>query len=277
MLVQRLRVPVCRVVEKERAGQDLLALRGLHIARLHDVERRFHAQHAEPDDVGRIQHVVRVDAVDGAEVVIGERDDIERVLEPSRRRKQLVVVGRELAVARGRRRKRDRLDRAAKVRQQDAYPGRNDGGEAAAEAVAGDQYGDVRVRGLRKESRQKLAERLSVGSQSLNDCETIERAGRNARRIIERPRHRLRVGSVEVFPDLPEHAPDIGDVEIGAAQRDADGLRCRIRAREVARYERKVRLVAVLHRPPDALPLSAGRKRRRRVCTAAGIAVMSGR
>ena len=138
----------------------MLALRGLYVARLHDVECRFHAQHAEPDDVGRIQHVVRVDAVDGAEVVIGERDDVERVLEPPRRRKQLVVIGRELAVARGRRRKRDRLDRAAKVRSRTRIHVATIGGEAATEAVAGDQYGDVRVRGLPEERRQKLARAL---------------------------------------------------------------------------------------------------------------------
>jgi hypothetical protein len=45
---------------------------------------------------------------------------------------------------------------------------------------------------------------LREAGQSLNGCEAIERAGGDARRVAERPRHRLRVVGVEVFPDLPE-------------------------------------------------------------------------
>src|SRR5207248_2371000 len=123
----------------KRIGALLRSLRGLRVARAHDIEDFFHAEQTEPDGVRRLEHITRVDAADGIEVVIGERYDVERVLKAARLRKQTVVVVGKVAVAGRRRRERNRLDRALIIRQQEhAYPHRNDRGQAAAETVAGD-------------------------------------------------------------------------------------------------------------------------------------------
>src|SRR3954469_196528 len=70
---------------------------------------------------------------------------------------------------------------------------------------------------------------------------------------LSAPRHRLRIVGVEVFPDLPENPPDVVDVNIGAADRDEDRFRRSVRIGEVTGHEGEIRIIVILHRPPQAL------------------------